>query len=133
MTTTPLHQVKAEFFKTLGHPMRIRVLEMLSECDRSVGEMLLELGVEASNLSQQLAVLRRSGLVTARREGSSVFYSLASDQLAELLAVARSILTTVLADQMDLLSDLQAEARPVTAGTDASTHGRAEAPQSRTG
>jgi DNA-binding transcriptional ArsR family regulator len=131
--TTPLHLLKAEFFKTLGHPMRIRVLEMLSERDRSVGEMLLELDVEASNLSQQLAVLRRSGLVTARREGSSVFYSLASDQLAELLAVARSILTTVLADQMDLLSDLQAEARPMTVGADASTRGRAEAPQLRAG
>jgi len=107
--TTPLHQLKAEFFKTLGHPMRIRVLEMLSEHERSVGEMLAELGVEASNLSQQLAVLRRSGLVTARREASTVFYSLTSPQVAELLAVARRILTTVLSDQLELLGDLQAE------------------------
>lgn len=108
--TTPLHQLKAEFFKTLGHPMRIRILEILSVRDHLVGEMLLEMDVEASNLSQQLAVLRRSGLVTARREGSSVYYSLASDQVAELLAVARSILTTVLTDQIDLLGDLRAEA-----------------------
>jgi DNA-binding transcriptional ArsR family regulator len=129
----PLHQLKAEFFKTLGHPIRIRVLEMLSERERSVGEMLLELGVEASNLSQQLAVLRRSGLVTARRDGSSVYYFLASDQLAELLAVARSILTTVLADQVDLLSDLQAEARPPGAGSDPSARGGAEARESRAG
>jgi DNA-binding transcriptional ArsR family regulator len=107
--TTPLHHLKAEFFKTLGHPMRIRVLEMLSEQERSVGEMLLELGVEASNLSQQLAVLRRSGLVTARREASTVFYSLTSPQVAELLAVARRILTTVLSDQLELLGDLRAE------------------------
>jgi ArsR family transcriptional regulator len=107
--TTPLHQMKAEFFKTLGHPMRIRVLELLSEQERSVGDMLLELGVEASHLSQQLAVLRRSGLVTARREGSTVFYSLTSPQVAELLAVARRILTTVLSDQLELLSDLRSE------------------------
>jgi DNA-binding transcriptional ArsR family regulator len=107
--TTPLHQLKAEFFKTLGHPMRIRVLEMLSEQERSVGEMLLELGVEASNLSQQLAVLRRSGLVAARREGSTVLYSLTNPQVAELLAVARRILTTVLSDQLELLGDLRAE------------------------
>ena len=106
--TTPLHQLKAEFFKTLGHPMRIRVLEMLSEREHSVGEMLAELGVEASNLSQQLAVLRRSGLVSARREASTVYYSLTSPQVAELLAVARRILTTLLSDQMELLSDLQA-------------------------
>src|SRR5664279_2612866 len=77
--TTPLHQLKAEFFKTLGHPLRIRVLELLSVRDHSVAEMLLELGVEPSNLSQQLAVLRRSGLVTTRREASTVYYSLTSE------------------------------------------------------
>ena len=103
--TTPLHQLKAEFFKTLAHPMRIRVLELLSQRDHTVAEMLAETGVEASNLSQQLAVLRRSGLVTARREASTVTYSLDSPQIAELLAVARRILRTRLADQMELLSD----------------------------
>jgi DNA-binding transcriptional ArsR family regulator len=112
---TPLHQLKAEFFKTLGHPMRIRVLEMLSERDHSVAEMLAELGVEASNLSQQLAVLRRSGLVSARREASTVSYSLTSPQVAELLAVARRILTTLLADQVELLTHLQAESPKVAA------------------
>jgi DNA-binding transcriptional ArsR family regulator len=106
---SPLYQLKAEFFKSLGHPMRIRVLEVLSEGERSVGEMLSELGVEASNLSQQLAVLRRSGLVSTRREGSTVCYSLTSPLVSDLLAVARRILTTLLSDQVDLLSDLQAE------------------------
>ena len=106
---TPLHQLKAEFFKTLGHPLRVRVLELLSEREHSVGEMLAEIGVEASNLSQQLAVLRRSGLVSARREASTVYYSLTSPQVAELLAVARRILTTLLSDQMELLTHLQAE------------------------
>ncbi len=113
---TPLHQLKAEFFKTLGHPMRIRVLELLSEREQSVGEMLAELGVEASNLSQQLAVLRRSGLVSARREASTVYYSLTSPQVAELLAVARRILTTLLSDQMELLSDLKAESPKAGSG-----------------
>jgi DNA-binding transcriptional ArsR family regulator len=106
---SPLYQLKAEFFKSLGHPMRIRVLEVLSDGEHSVGEMLSELGVEASNLSQQLAVLRRSGLVSTRREGSTVCYSLTSPLVSDLLAVARRILTTLLSDQVDLLSDLQAE------------------------
>ena len=107
--TTPLYQLKAEVFKTLGHPMRIRVLELLSEREHSVAELLPQVGVEASNLSQHLAVLRRAGLVSTRREASTVFYSLASPQVGELLAVARRILTTLLAEQMQLLSDLQAE------------------------
>ena len=109
--TTPLHQMKAEFFKTLSHPMRIRVLELLSARERPVGELLRELDVEASNLSQQLAVLRRAGLVTTRKEGSTVYYSLVSDQIADLMGVARSILTSVLSEQEELLSTLRSDAR----------------------
>jgi len=104
----PLYQAKAELFKTLGHPARIRVLELLSQREYAVGEMLPEVGVEATSLSQQLAVLRRAGLVSFRKEGSTVYYSLTSPEVAELLAVARRILTEVLAGQVELLADLQA-------------------------
>src|SRR6266542_4236102 len=104
----PLYEAKAEFFKTLGHPARIRVLELLSQGEHSVGELLPEVGVEPTSLSQQLAVLRRAGLVTFRKEGSTVHYSLTSPQVAELLAVARRILTEVIAGQVELLADLQA-------------------------
>lgn len=107
--TTPVHQLKAELFKTLGHPMRIRILEMLCVRDHSVGEMLSELDVEASNLSQQLAVLRASGLVAARREASAVSYTVTSPEIAELLAVARRIRTKLLSDQLELLSELTPE------------------------
>jgi len=108
----PLYQVKAEFFKTLGHPVRIRVLELLGHREHAVSEMLPEVGVEAANLSQQLAVLRRAGLVTTRKEGSAVYYSLTSPRVAELLAVARSILTEVLTEQVGLIQDLQAPSSP---------------------
>lgn len=105
--TRPLYQLKAEFFKTLGHPVRIRVLELLSEREHAVGEMLGEVGVEAANLSQQLAVLRRAGLVTTRKEASSVYYSLTSPHVAELLLAARKILTGVLTGQVEMLEDLR--------------------------
>ena len=106
--STPLYQLKAEFFKTLGHPARIRVLELLSQRDHTVAEMLPEVGIEPAHLSQQLSVLRRAGLVASRKEGSSVRYSLTSPHVAELLAVARLILTGVLSGQADLLDDLRA-------------------------
>lgn len=106
--STPLYQLKAEFFKTLGHPARIRVLELLSEREHAVAEMLPEVGIEAAHLSQQLAVLRRANLVATRKEGSTVYYSLTSPHVAELLRVARSILSGVLAGQAELLADLQA-------------------------
>ncbi|TDB93941.1 metalloregulator ArsR/SmtB family transcription factor [Actinomadura sp. 7K534] len=110
--STPLYQLKAEFFKTLGHPARIRVLELLSERDHAVAEMLPVVGIEPAHLSQQLAVLRRAGLVVSRKEGVTVIYSLTSPQVADLLAVARSILTGVLTGQAELLDDLRADRPP---------------------
>ena len=104
----PLYKLKGEFFKTLGHPARIRILELLSEQDRSVGELLPEIGIESSNLSQQLGVLRRAGVVDARKDGNAVIYSIASPDIAELLAVARKVLTTVLSDRVAVLKDLRA-------------------------
>jgi DNA-binding transcriptional ArsR family regulator len=106
--STPLYQLKAEFFKTLGHPARIRVLELLGQREHAVSELLPVVGVEATNLSQHLAVLRRAGLVVTRKDGAAVYYSLTSPRVAELLAVARGILTEVLSEQVGLLADLRA-------------------------
>jgi DNA-binding transcriptional ArsR family regulator len=104
----PLYKLKAEFFKTLAHPARIRVLELLAERDRTVGELLPEVGLESSNLSQQLGVLRRAGVVVASKNGNTVSYSIASPAVAELLAAARKVLTGMLSDQVAMLEDLQA-------------------------
>ena len=109
MDPQPLYKLKGDFFKTLGHPARIRILELLSERDRSVSELLPEIGIESSNLSQQLGVLRRAGVVDARKDGNTVIYSIASPDIAELLAVARKVLTTVLSDRVAVLKDLRAK------------------------
>ncbi|GHH62028.1 transcriptional regulator [Streptosporangium violaceochromogenes] len=106
--STPLYQLKAGLFKTLGHPARIRVLELLSERDRTVSELLPEIGIEPAHLSQQLAVLRRAGLVVASKEGATVRYSLTSSLVAELLGVVRRILAEVLSGQAEILQDLRA-------------------------
>jgi ArsR family transcriptional regulator len=103
---TPLYQVKAEFFRTLGHPARIRVLELLAEGDKPVHELLASIAIEASNLSQQLAVLRKAGLVAQRRQGGEVIYSLAIPQVRDLLLAARIILTDQLAEPVELVDEL---------------------------
>ena len=105
---TALYQAKAEFFRMLGHPIRIRVLELLQAGPTPVRELLAAIDVEASSLSQQLAVLRRSGIVTASREGSTVVYALAGGDVADLLRAARRILTVLLADRNTLLDELRA-------------------------
>jgi ArsR family transcriptional regulator len=104
----PLYKLKGEFFKTLGHPARVRILELLAVQDQSVGELASEIGIELSNLSQQLGVLRRAGVVDARKDGNNVIYSIASPDIAELLAVARKVLTRMLSDRIAVLEDLRA-------------------------
>ncbi|GHH64600.1 transcriptional regulator [Kitasatospora indigofera] len=113
----PLYQAKAEFFRTLGHPARIRVLELLQDGPRPVRELLAEIDIEASSLSQQLAVLRRTQLVTATRDGNTVVYALSTPDVSELLRTARSILTDMITDQGLLLDQLRAD-------TDADDGGR---------
>jgi ArsR family transcriptional regulator len=110
-----LYQAKAEFFRMLGHPVRIRVLELLQDGPMPVRDLLTQIEVERSNLSQQLAVLRRSGIVTATRDGDTVVYALAGGDVADLMRAARRILTELLADQQDLLAELrEAEREAVT-------------------
>lgn len=109
--SVPVSEVKAELFKALGHPARIRVLEVLSEGEHSVGEIQPLVGIESSHLSQQLGVLRRAGLVTTRKDGASVIYSLADPLLADLLAVAKQLLISSLDHNAGLLADLRTAAR----------------------
>lgn len=104
----PIYEVKAQLFKTLGHPARIRILEVLSDGPRSVSALQPDVGIEASHLSQQLSVLRRAGVVESDRDGSSVIYAIADPQILDLLAIAKEILTTSLTGTQELLSDLDA-------------------------
>ncbi len=103
-----IQPLKAEFFKALAHPVRIRILESLSQGERAVSELIPEVGVESSHLSQQLGVLRRANLVVARKEGTSVYYRLADRRLAKLLELAKQILLTYLTEARDQLADVQA-------------------------
>ncbi|MHA7304853.1 ArsR/SmtB family transcription factor [Arthrobacter sp. TMN-49] len=93
----PLYEVKANLFKGLSHPIRVRVLEVLTRgAEASVTDLLASTGLEASHLSQHLSVLRRHNLVVAERRGSQVFYRLAYPQVADLLRVARVLLGEIL-------------------------------------
>ena len=102
----PIHDVKAEFFKTLAHPVRIRVLDVLRGGERPVNEMIPLVGIEPSHLSQQLAILRRAGLVRSRRERSSVLYEVADARIFTLLDEAKQMLTSSLSESQGLLREL---------------------------
>jgi len=98
-----LDALKVEFFRALAHPARIRILELLVAGDLSVTELLPTVALEASNLSQQLGVLRRAGIVRGRRHGNSVTYSIASTHIVELLAVSRTAASGLVHEQAGAL------------------------------
>jgi len=105
--SVPLYQAKAEMFRILGHPVRIRVLELLQDGRKPVRDLLAEIDVEASGLSQHLAVLRRAGVVVSFRESGQVMYALSTPAVADLLAAGRKILREVLSDRDGLLTGLE--------------------------
>jgi DNA-binding transcriptional ArsR family regulator len=96
----------AEFFKALGHPLRVKILESLRKDEVGVNELSVRLGVEQATLSQQLAVLRKSNIVSGRKEGQSVYYSVCDPEIFRLLDVARKIFNNHLIDVRDLLAQL---------------------------
>ncbi|TJY43530.1 winged helix-turn-helix transcriptional regulator [Cohnella pontilimi] len=104
-----LQQFKANFFKALAHPMRIRILEVLSEGDRTVNELQSILGSEGSGVSQQLAVLRAKNVVYGTKSGTSVVYSLRDPLIKDLLKVAKQIFDNHLVDAISLLETMRKE------------------------
>lgn len=106
---TPLYVTKATLFRTLGHPARVRILELLRDGELSVGALQEGLGLDSGGTSQHLAALRRIGLVESRREGTSVFYRACDPQAFALLEVGRGIIARTLTAQRSLLEELEAE------------------------
>lgn len=102
----PVHEVKADLFRVLGHPARVRILELLREGERSVGTLQTELGLESGATSQHLAALRRVGLVESRRDGTSVYYRVAGEEVFALLEAGRALVTRQLEEQQAILRDL---------------------------
>jgi ArsR family transcriptional regulator len=107
---TELSQFKAEFFKALAHPLRIRLLDALRQGELGVNELCSRLGVEQSTISQQLAVLRARDIVGGRKSGINVFYSVKDPALFTLLDIARDIFNNHLINIKDLLAQLEVAA-----------------------
>ena len=110
-TSGDLQVFKAGFFRALAHPVRIRILELLVQEDRSVQELQEALGLEQPVVSQQLAVLRSSNVVSGRKEGVSVRYTVRDPLIGTLLDTARQIFNNHLIGTQDLLRQLRREDR----------------------
>lgn len=106
ITEKPLYVAKAELFKSLGHPARIRILELLVAGEMSVGNLLAATGLEPSSLSQHLSVVKHTGLVQSSRTGNVVTYRVTDPSVGEFLTAARSVLASTLERARQTLEDL---------------------------
>jgi DNA-binding transcriptional ArsR family regulator len=104
--TRPVHEAKADLFRVLGHPARVRILELLRGGERSVGSLQAELELDSGGTSQHLAALRRIGVVESRREGTSVYYRVGDERVFDLLEAGRAIIGRRLAEQQSMLEEL---------------------------
>lgn len=109
----PIAQIKAELFRALAHPVRVRALELLVQKERSVGELATALDVDLPHLSQQLAVLRRADVVVTRREGNTIYYSVQNPAISALLTTARELVVASLQNSSSLLASLGTQEEPV--------------------
>lgn len=98
-----MQKFKADFFKALAHPLRIKILELLSEGDKNVNEIQSLIGSEGSAVSQQLTVLRAKNIVTGTKDGNRVIYSLRDPMIIQLLEVAKQIFNNHLVDTISML------------------------------
>jgi DNA-binding transcriptional ArsR family regulator len=105
----PVYVLKAEFFRTLGHPARVRLLQVLRDGEHTVGALQAALELDSGGTSQHLAALRKQGLVENRREGTSVYYRIKDPRILHLLELAKAIIAAGLEDNRALLDDLAGE------------------------
>ena len=101
-----ISQFKAEFFKALSHPLRIRILDELRNGEVGVNELSARLNVEQSSVSQQLALLRSRNFLAVRKDGQNSFYSVRDREIFRLLDAARRIFNNQLIEVRDMLSQL---------------------------
>lgn len=105
----PLHRFKAEFFKTLSHPLRLALLDALRDGERSVSQLQTATNSDQSAISQQLAVLRNKGFLEYRKEGTSVLYQVRDTEVYTFLDLGKTIFERQLQHSSDLLERFRAE------------------------
>jgi len=103
----PLRRFKADIFQALAHPTRIAILELLSAGSVSAGALIEKLGMEQANVSQHLGVLRSKQIVSTRKAGNQVFYSVRDPIIIEVLALMRTYFHAHLKEAMGMLDEME--------------------------
>jgi len=119
----PIYAIKAEFFRVLGHPKRVRILELLRDGERTVGDLQSLLRLDSSGTSQHLSALRRLGVLTSRRDGTNVYYRVRDERIFELLSIAHAVVSTNIEQAQAMLGGQDGQAASGGSSSGAGTIG----------
>jgi ArsR family transcriptional regulator len=100
-------ELQAEICQTLANPKRLQIVSLLKNGELSVGEMVRAMGVPKANASQHLSIMRQKGLIIARREGTTIYYRLASPKITDACSIMREVLLSILADRETLSRNIR--------------------------
>lgn len=98
------YELHAEVCKTFGHPKRLMIISTLRDGEIPVSELSEATGIDPSNLSQHLHILRDKGLVRTRREGTKIFYKLSHPNIVKALDLMSAFLDKQIAESHDIMS-----------------------------
>jgi ArsR family transcriptional regulator len=102
-----ISQNKAEILKALAHPTRLNILESLRGGERCVCEIIEEVKIEQSNVSQHLAVLKKLDILSSRKDGLRVIYKVRHDEVFQILNLLDNLISSQMEENMALLAGLK--------------------------
>jgi ArsR family transcriptional regulator, virulence genes transcriptional regulator len=95
-------ELQADICQTLANPKRLQIVHLLKDGEISVSGIVKAMGIPKANASQHLSIMRQKGLIISRREGTTIYYRLASPKITEACSLMREVLLTLLASQETL-------------------------------
>lgn len=100
-----IYELQAKISKTLAHPIRLAILHMLKDGEKTVNELTETIGASQSNISQHLALLRQREIVETRKDGSNIFYRLSSPKISEACDIVREVLLEQLSKKQEIIQN----------------------------
>ncbi len=107
---TEIFELQADVCLALANPKRLQILSLLKDGERSVGQMLEKIEINKANISQHLSILKQKGILLSRREGTTIYYRLASPKITEACAIMRDVLTETLREKERLSKSIRESA-----------------------
>ncbi len=104
-----IYTLQAEVSKTMSHPIRLAILHCLKDGEKTVNELVEAIGASQSNVSQHLALMRQREIVETRKDGSNIYYRVASPKISQACDMVREVLLEQLSKKQEIVKTYSKE------------------------